>query len=98
MKPSPNDVKTYLKFDEAELEILQDNTWQMAESFGLDRRIANLTGNRKVGFYMWDLECLEMAIGDLRNEKNMNFSAVQTLYNKIINAMNIIEDQRKVTK
>jgi hypothetical protein len=88
MKPGPNDVKTYLKCDDAELEILQDNTWQMAESFGLDRRIANLTGTHKVGFYMWDLECLEMVIGDLRNENKINFSSVQTLYNKIINAMN----------
>ncbi len=94
MKPGPNDVKMYLKFDDDELEILQDNTWQMAESFGLDRRIANLVGTRKVGFYMWDLECLEMVIGDLRNENKINFSAVQTLYIKIINAMNTIEDQR----
>ena len=30
----------------------------MAESFGLDRRIGNLTGKRPAGFYKWDLECL----------------------------------------
>jgi len=66
MKPGSRDIKVYLKFSEQELEILQNNTYQMAESFGLDRRIDNLTGKRKVGFYMWDLECLEMVVSDLK--------------------------------
>ena len=39
---------------------------QMAESFGLDRRIANLTGKRKVGFYSWDLDCLECVVSDIQ--------------------------------
>jgi hypothetical protein len=63
----------------------------MAESFGLDRRIANLTGKRQVGFYMWDLECLEMVVGDLRNEKDVNLSQVECLYCKIKDAMDFIE-------
>jgi hypothetical protein len=42
----------------AALDFLQDNTWQMAESFGLDTRIGNLTGKKAAGFYRWDLECL----------------------------------------
>jgi len=50
MKPGKNDTKAEIKFEIDELELLQENTWQMAESFGLDRRIANLTGKRKVGF------------------------------------------------
>jgi len=91
MKPGPKDIRVYLKFDDAELELLQDNTWQMAESFGLDRRIANMTGKRQVGFYMWDLECLEMVVGDLRNEKGVNLSQVECLYGKIKDAMASIE-------
>ena len=91
MKPGPKDIRVYLKFDDAELELLQDNTWQMAESFGLDRRIANMTGKRQVGFYMWDLECLEMVVGDLRNEKDVNLSQVEFLYGKIKDAMDFIE-------
>jgi hypothetical protein len=91
MKPGPKDIRVYLKFDDAELELLQENTWQMAESFGLDRRIANLTGKRQVGFYMWDLECLEMVVGDLRNEKDVNLSQVECLYGKIKDAMDFIE-------
>lgn len=66
MKPGKNDIKTEIKFEIDELELLQENTWQMAESFGLDGRIANLTGKRKVGFYSWDLDCLECVVSDLQ--------------------------------
>ena len=66
MKPEKNDIKVKIKFEIDELELLQENTWQMAESFGLDRRIANLTGKRKVGFYSWDLDCLECVVSDLQ--------------------------------
>ena len=59
MKAGKNDKKAHLHFTSEELDFLQDNTWQMAESFGLDSRISNLTGKRAVGFYRWDLECLQ---------------------------------------
>ena len=59
MKPEKNDKKAHLLFTPDELDFLQENTWQMAESFGLDARIANLTGKRAAGFYAWDLECLQ---------------------------------------
>jgi len=59
MKPGKNDKKVYLLFTLDELDFLQENTWQMAESFGLDTRISNLTGKRAAGFYAWDLECLQ---------------------------------------
>jgi len=58
MKPGKNDKKAYILFTPDELDFLQDNTWQMAEAFGLDRRIGNLAGKRAVGFYAWDLDCL----------------------------------------
>ena len=51
MKHGKNDIKAEIKFETDRLELLQENTWQMAESFGLDRRIDNLTGKTKVGFY-----------------------------------------------
>ena len=66
MKPGKNDIKAEIKFDTDELEMLQENTWQMAESFGLDRRIDNLKGKRKVGFYRWDLDCLECVVSNLQ--------------------------------
>lgn len=66
MKPGKNDIKAEMKFEPDELKLLQENTWQMAESFGLDNRIDKLTGKRKVGFYRWDLDCLECAVLDLQ--------------------------------
>jgi hypothetical protein len=66
MKPGKKDIKAEIKFEIDELELLQENTWQMAESFGLDRRIANMTGKRKVGFFSWDLDCLESVVTDLQ--------------------------------
>ena len=66
MKPGKNDIKAEIKFAIDELDLLQENTWQMAESFGLDNRIANLTGKRKVGFYSWDFDCLECVVSNLQ--------------------------------
>ncbi len=50
MEAGKNNIKAEIKFEMDELELLQENTWQMAESFGLDRCIDNLKGKRKVGF------------------------------------------------
>jgi hypothetical protein len=66
LKPGKNDIKAYIKFEADELKLLQENTWQMAESFGLDSRIYNLTGKRKVGFYRWDLDVLGDIVSDLQ--------------------------------
>lgn len=89
LKPGKNDIKIHIKFETEELELLQENTWQMTESFGLDSRIANLTGKRKVGFYSWDLDCLESVVCDLTNT-----SVGEKLYEKIKNGMDIIDNQR----
>jgi len=70
MKPGPKDIRVFLQFERDELELLQEITYLMAESFGLDRRIDSLTGKRKVGLYLWDLECLEMVVDDIMNENN----------------------------
>ncbi len=66
MKPGKNDIKAEIKFEIDELDLLKENSWQMAESSGLDRRIDNLTGKRKVGFYDWDLDCLKSIVSDLQ--------------------------------
>ena len=95
IKPGLRDIKVFLKFNEDELEILQNNTFQMAESFGLDSRIDKLTGKRKVGFYYWDLECLEMVVGDVKNEQNIDKIIVNGLYDKIKQAMEYINKTGK---
>ena len=90
IKPEKNDIKAYIKFETEELELLQENTWQMAESFGLDRRIDNLTGKRKVGFYGWDLDCLECVVSDLPSTP-----VVERIYEKIKNGMDFIYNPSK---
>ena len=90
IKPGKNDIKVYFKFEPEELELLQENTWQMAESFGLDSRIDNLTGKRKVGFYRWDLDCLECVIDDLTKTP-----VAIKLYEKIKNGIDFIDSHRR---
>lgn len=90
MKPGSKDIKVYLKFSKQELEILQDNTYQMAETYGLDRRINRLTGKREVGFFIWDLNTLEMVVGDLKELDKEKNTIIYTLYNKIKEAINYI--------
>jgi len=93
LKPEKNDIKVKIKFEMDELDLLQENTWQMAESFGLDTRIANLTGKREVGFYMWDLDCLEAVASDIK-ETEKNSPRSEKLYLKIKNAMDFIDNHR----
>jgi hypothetical protein len=62
----------------------------MAEAFGLDRKVENYQGKRTIGFYSWDLDCLEdvisMALDD--NDKypdkfGIEYEAMKSLYNRI---------------
>ena len=93
IKPGSNDKKGNIKLEIDELDLLQENTWQMTESFGLDRRINGFTGNRKVSFYMWDLECLNMVVDDLKKtEKEKHL--VERLSRKIKNAIDFIDNHR----
>lgn len=92
MKPGLKDIKVYLKFTEEELFLLQENTWQMAESFGLDIRIDNLTGKRKVGFYSWDLECLESVAESLQKQQDIDKNIVNGLYDKIRQAIDAVSE------
>ncbi len=58
MKIGKYDRKIYILITGLELGELQRHVWMMAESFGLDRRIANYQGKRPIGLYRWDIECL----------------------------------------
>jgi len=89
LKPGKNDIQVHIKFDADELELLQENTYQMAEAFGLDERIENLTGKRKVGFYSWDLDCLEAVI-----EEFQDTPVGERLYGKIKDGMDFIDNHR----
>jgi hypothetical protein len=58
IKPGSKDRKASILITGLELDELQRFVWMMAESFGLDRRIANYLGVRPLGLYRWDIECL----------------------------------------
>jgi hypothetical protein len=62
MKPGSRDKKHTILISGLELEELQRHTWRMAESFGLDGRIADSRGKRPIGLYRWDIECLQDVI------------------------------------
>lgn len=59
MKPGSRDRKYQILITGLELEELQRFTGDMLEAYGLDRRIENYQGKRAIGFWPWDLDCLE---------------------------------------
>jgi hypothetical protein len=56
MRPGTYDCKHQLLITGAELRELKE--LDLAESFGLDRRIEGYEGKRPLGLYRWDLEYL----------------------------------------
>jgi hypothetical protein len=58
IRPGRKDRKVSILITGMELDELQRFDWVMAESFGLDRRIANYQGVRPIGLWRWDIECL----------------------------------------
>ena len=56
MRPGKNDRKHQVLISGGELRELKQ--LDLAESFGLDRRIERYGGTRPIGLYRWDLECL----------------------------------------
>lgn len=58
MKPGKHDKKTNLLIQGDELDAIQDICYVFTECFGLDSRIANYKGQRPLGLYQWDYECL----------------------------------------
>ena len=94
MKTGSIDKQVILLFTESEIELLKENSGNMAVSFGLDDRINELEGESKMGLYYWDLECLEMAIGDLKNGTEHEKVVANGLYVKITEAMDYIDQLR----
>jgi len=56
MKPGKYDRKQQILITGTELRELK--RLDLAESFGLDRRIERYEGKRPIGLYRWDLDCL----------------------------------------
>jgi hypothetical protein len=68
VKPGSKDNKASILITGLELDELQRFVWMMAESFGLDRRIADYQGIRPIGLWRWDIECLVDVIDSVLND------------------------------
>jgi hypothetical protein len=68
VKPGSKDRKTSILITGLELDELQRFVWMMAESFGLDRRIANYQGVLPIGLWRWDIECLVDVINSVLDD------------------------------
>ena len=85
MKPGSKDIQLKILITGDELIELQRHTYQMAEAFGLDRRIENYQGKRPIGFYSWDFDCLlaviECALEDKKEypDKDKNSDPLMAL-------------------
>ena len=83
MKPGSKDKILQILISKEELSELQRHTWQMAEAFGLDRRIENYQGKRPIGLFSWDFDCLlaviEDALDDPKEYPDKNESGYKAL-------------------
>lgn len=90
MRPGSGDRKYSLLISGRELEELKKATLGMAEDFGLGRRIERYQGQRPLGLYRWDLDCLEdvtwLALKDDRDYPDRSapgYEAMQSLHERI---------------
>lgn len=90
MKLGKNDKQFKILITGQELVELKKFTGDMVEAFGLDSRIEKYQGKRPIGFYPWDLDCLEavisMAVDDTKeypDKSGPGYEAMKSLYNRI---------------
>lgn len=90
MKPGSKDKPYPMLIAGRELEELRRFTGHMVEAFGLDRRMEKYQGKRPIGFYRWDLDCLEdvteFALGDKEaypGRSGPGYEAMKQLYERI---------------
>lgn len=98
MKPGRRDKPAYIKFTKEELNILQENSYHMADAYGLDRKIERLTGKRKVMFYSWDLDCLDSVLDIMKKQytNKKDLEVIKSLRFKIENGYKEIKDQEEI--
>lgn len=84
MKPGSKDKKYYILIMGQELVELKKYTYMMAEAYGLDRKIEKYKGTKPIGFWRWDLDCLEAVLdGVLKDYQDSNSVAYKAMGNLI---------------
>ena len=71
MKPGKRDKPISIKIQGLKLAEFQKHAWEMAEAFGLDRKVGGYKGKRPIKFYQWDVECiLDTLSMNLKHDKD----------------------------
>lgn len=90
MKPASGERKRYILINGLELDELHRFDWLMAESYGLDDRIANYKGTRPIGLWRWDLDCLVDTISSVLDDpefysshETIGYLAIKALYDRL---------------
>ncbi len=90
MKPGPKDTPYRVLITGRDLDDLKKFTWQMAEAFGLDRRIENYQGKRPITLYAWELDCLVDVMSDALavsteypDRSGPGYEALKQLHNRL---------------
>jgi hypothetical protein len=90
MKPGSKDRPYKILITGQELIELKKVAESICEAFGLERRIAKYKGKRPIGFYRWDMDGLEDAIGfaledpeEYPDKAGPEYEALANLYERI---------------
>ena len=87
MQPGSKDRRYYILISGQELIELKKYTWAMAEAYGLDRKIEKYKGTRPIGFWKWDLDCLEAVLDDVikdyPDQNSEGYKAMKNLIGRI---------------
>lgn len=86
MKLGSRDRKYHILITGEELKELKKYTWAMIEAFGLDHKVENYKGKRPIGFWPWDLDCLEAVLDsalDDYDKQGKEYKAMKKLYSRI---------------
>lgn len=87
MRPGSKDKRYYILITGQELLELKKYTGVMAEAYGLDRKIEKYKGTRPIGFWRWDLDCLEAVLDDVLKEypdqASKEYKAMENLITRI---------------
>jgi len=90
MKPASGERKRDILINGLELNELHRFDWLMAESYGLECRIANYKGTRSIGLWRWDIDCLVETIESVlddpefyRSHKTPGYLAIKALRDRL---------------
>ena len=96
MKPGTTDKQYKILITGQELEELKKFSGDMVEAFGLDRKVENYKGRRAIGFYRWDLDCLEDVLAMAVDDKTEYPSKCGPGYEAIVHLYDRIKELRKL--